>query len=99
MSEPHHQVGKKAGSQSVSDLAPFGIALPGVLVSSKQVRRLALKSHRSAVRLVGPPPHYPGFFIWPLQRRSKVSPVPGSTVGDRHRALGETYPGGCGMNQ
>ncbi len=40
MSEPHRQVGKKAGSQSVIDLAPYGLASPRVLGSSKQVRGL-----------------------------------------------------------
>jgi hypothetical protein len=40
MSEPHRQVGKKAGSQSVIDLAPYGLALPGVLAHPNKSGRL-----------------------------------------------------------
>ena len=38
MSEPHRQVGKERESQPAIDLAPYGLALPGMLPSSKQVR-------------------------------------------------------------
>jgi hypothetical protein len=54
-------VGKKAGSQSVIDLAPYGLALPGVLglIQTSQEpgsqRPIAVLSACP----VGPPPHFP----------------------------------------